>query len=255
MSDSASALVLFLDDGGVISDNRVRAGQWQRLVGEFMAPILGGEPQVWAEANRVYITSVFEPAAWQARLAAARDFRDFKETEQLDWVAGMCKLAGIPPPPKEESLVLARRASEWLIPQVRADAPGAVDAIHLLHERGYLLHTASGESSGELEGYLGAIGVRDCFQRLYGGDLVNTLKAGPIFYERIFADAGVSPAHALVVDDSPAMIACASQAGAHTVLVGSQPLRVPRFLGNVRGLAELPGLLDSLQSYDGGAGA
>lgn len=248
-------MVLFLDDGGVISDNKVRGPQWQRLVGEFFAPVLGGEPQAWAEANRVYTATLFEPAKWQARLADARDYWDFEETYFLEWVEGMCKLVGVPQPSREESLDLARQAGAWIIPRVRADAPGAVEAIRLLHQRGYVLHTASGESSSDLEGYLGAMGVRDCFQRLYGPDLVNTLKAEPIFYERIFADAGVSPADALVVDDSPAMIVWASQVGAHTVLVGSQPLQVPRFLGNANSLAELPRLLAFAQSSDGGAGA
>jgi hypothetical protein len=57
---------------------------------------------------------------------------------------------------------------------------------------GYRLRTASGECSAELAGYLEGMGVRHCFQRLYGPDLVNTLKEGTDYYARIFADAGVS---------------------------------------------------------------
>ncbi len=63
------------------------------------------------------------------------------------------------------------------------------------------------------------MGVRHCFTRLYGPDLVNALKTGPEFYERIFADAGVEPEKAVVVDDSPQALAWAVQVGAKTVLI------------------------------------
>lgn len=53
--------VILLDDGGVMNDNRLRGEQWQRLVGEFFAPQLGGESAAWAEANRIHMMSVFEP--------------------------------------------------------------------------------------------------------------------------------------------------------------------------------------------------
>ncbi|MFQ5795557.1 MAG: hypothetical protein ACE5JP_10975 [Candidatus Bipolaricaulia bacterium] len=44
-------MVLFVDDGGVLNDNTRRSLQWQRLLGEFFPPILGGTPESWAEAN------------------------------------------------------------------------------------------------------------------------------------------------------------------------------------------------------------
>lgn len=52
---------IFLDDGGVINDNSLRAPQWQMLVGEFFAPRLGGSQPAWAEANRAIFGDVF---AW-----------------------------------------------------------------------------------------------------------------------------------------------------------------------------------------------
>ena len=51
--DMSSRLTIFLDDGGVINDNAVRGPQWQRLVGRFLSPRLGGEPEAWAQANKV----------------------------------------------------------------------------------------------------------------------------------------------------------------------------------------------------------
>jgi beta-phosphoglucomutase-like phosphatase (HAD superfamily) len=239
--------VLFLDDGGVISDNSVRGPQWQRLVSEFFPPILGGEPQAWADANRVVINAILEPAAWQARLKAATDYRTFEDDYYIYWLGEMCRLVGIPRPPDEESIALSRQASTWITRQVRADFPGVVDTIRLLHERGYMLHTASGESSADLEAYLGTMGVLGCFGNLYGPDLVDTFKVGPEFYERMFDHAAISADDALVVDDSPLAVSWASQAGAHTVLVGAQTTaQVPRQVATIGSLAELPGLIEEL---------
>src|SRR5216684_183689 len=44
---------------------------------------------------------------------------------------------------------------------------------------GYALHTASGSCSLELAGYFEGLGVRRCFGRLYGADLIGTFKEGP----------------------------------------------------------------------------
>ena len=88
------------------------------------------------------------------------------------------------------------------------------------------------------------MGVRDCFQRrLYGPDLIDTFKAGPAFYERIFADAGVDPASALVVDDLPHALAWARQAGARTVLVGAALAAEEEADIHIAGLAELPEMI------------
>ena len=239
-------LVLFLDDGGVISDNSRRAPQWQPLVGEFFPPILGGTADQWAEANRTFITAIFQPGAWEARLAATPDYWTFQRTYSLDWMRIMCDLVGVPCPPEAESLLLVEKANSWIIPQVRADFPGVVDTIRLLNRKGYTLHTASGESSIELAGYLGALGVRDYFDRLYGGDLVNALKAGPGFYQKIMSDAGVLPSDALFVDDSPSVMSWVSEVGARGVLVDSSDSRQTHTgVATIGTLAELPAILAS----------
>ena len=241
-----SQLVLFLDDGGVISDNSRRAPQWQRLVGEFLPPLLGGRAEDWIETNKAFTAATFEPAAWESRLASARDYWDFERTYLLDWLNGMCDKVGVERLPEEEGLALSRRANIWITSRVRADFPGVVETIVALYNRGYRLNMASGESSTDLEGYLRTLGVRDYFNRLYGPDLINTLKAGPEFYARMFADAGVSPGNALVVDDSPSAIGWASQVGACTVLVTSQQIDPLPSLVTIQSLAELPAVIDSL---------
>jgi FMN phosphatase YigB (HAD superfamily) len=47
--------------------------------------------------------------------------------------------------------------------------------------------------------------------------------AAPEFYERIFADATVTPSDAVVVDDNAEALGWAAQTGARTVLVDSRP--------------------------------
>ena len=44
---------IFLDDGGVMSDNGRRAREWQRLAREYLSPRLCGDPTAWPEANQV----------------------------------------------------------------------------------------------------------------------------------------------------------------------------------------------------------
>ena len=121
-----------------------------------------------------------------------------------------------------------------------------MDTVRTLHRQGYTLHTASGESSLDLAGYLQAMGVRDCFGRLYGPDLIDILKEGPEYYERMFADLGIAPADALVVDDSPRAIEWVRQLGARAVLVGDSSLPRTGTTVHIESLVELPVMLQWL---------
>jgi HAD superfamily hydrolase (TIGR01509 family) len=234
--------VLFVDDGGVMNDPVPRKSQWQRLLGEFFPPILGGTPEAWAEANRTVM-----PRLWQGYGLYGRtdvDYAAYDRAYQTAWLGGMCELVDVRVPPEEECIALAHRAAAYVTRCVRSAYPGVVEAIRHLHARGYRLHTASGERSADLAGYLEGMDVRHCFQRLYGPDLVNTLKEGAEYYARIFADAGVAPDGALVVDDSPIALRWAAQAGARTVLVaaaGSTEAAPETIIGS---LAELPQIIE-----------
>lgn len=250
-----SNLVLFLDDGGVMNDNARRGSQWQRLLGEFFPPRLGGTPEAWAAANRAATPGLWADTAidrlWDA---AGHRYAAFERLYHLTWLDAMCRHVGIPMPPEPEAFDLAIQAADHCLRRVRSAFPGAADAVRALRERGYRLFTASGESSRELERYLAGMGVRDCFERLYGPDLVDMLKRGPEYHRRVFADAGISPTSAaVVVDDSPAALSWAAQAGARTVLVGSgAPLAGPGAPAGGRPdlvlqtLAELPAAMETL---------
>jgi len=243
---AAAAVPIFLDDGGVISDNRQRGPQWRRLVGAFFAPRLGGSAEAWGHANGAFAEQLFEPAAWQARLASAPDYATYEQRYYLDWLRGMTDRLDIALPSSEaEQIALAREANFWITRRVRADFPGVVDAILTLHAAGHPLYTASGEASTDLTGYLGVLEVTHCFRRLYGPDLVGVLKFGPAYYEAIFADASLEPRDVLLVDDDPEAAAWASSVGATVVLVGEHGHRAPPGVTALGSLAELPGWLDS----------
>jgi HAD superfamily hydrolase (TIGR01509 family) len=239
-----SDLVVFLDDGGVMNEPESRHAQWTRLVAEFFALRLGGSLEAWAKANRIVNGSLSSSAAWDERVRAAPDHASFYRAYHIDWLGGMCDLVGVPRPVDDVAASLAHTATRSICQSVRSAFPGAVEAIRALHARGYRLFTASGEPSWELEGYLEGMGVRDCFERLYGPDLIATFKSGPLYYELVLADAGISPESALIVDDSPRAIAWAASVGARTVLVG--PPNGSLVTAGIQSLAELPQLLDRL---------
>lgn len=234
--------VLFLDDGGVMNDNTRRGEQWRRLVGEYFAPRLGGSAAAWAAANGAWTDELFDPPNWSARLAASTSYEHFDYHYQLDWLAGMCRRVGVPLPAVSESYALAREAVTYITRRVHAAFPGVVEAIRQLYHDGYTLYTASGEPSWELDGYLDGMGVRDYFTRLYGPDLVDTFKTGPAYYERIFADAGIDPARALVIDDSEQAVGWARAAGDRAIQVVANPAEGDG-AGAIAGVAELPALL------------
>jgi HAD superfamily hydrolase (TIGR01509 family) len=239
----AEILTVFLDDGGVMNDNQRRGPAWQRLVSAFFAPRLGGDPAAWMEANRVVAERQLGDYTRTMRDRTDVEVAPYYRASQVSWVTGMCALVGVPPPDDEACVRLSVSAATFITPRVDAAIPGAIEAIRALHADGYALHTASGEHSSELHGYLTGMGVRHCFGQLYGPDLVNTFKEGPLFYERIVADAQVKAAEALVVDDSAAAVGYARQAGARAVLVDPTVERPDAHV--IRRLADLPALLES----------
>lgn len=207
--------IIFIDDGGTISDDRGRAEQWPRYIGEFLAPRLGGTAESWAAANR----DVF-PRVWAdvgGRMHAFATHREFLRTYDLAWLTAMCEAVGVPVPGEAEAMEIARGAHEYVSARVYAPIAGAPEAVRALRDAGYELHTASGTPSRELEASFALLGIRDCFGQLFGADLVDVPKGSPEFYRRIFATLAIDPATALVVDDSERACDCAREVGARAV--------------------------------------
>jgi HAD superfamily hydrolase (TIGR01509 family) len=233
---------IFLDDGDVMNDNAVRGPQWQRLIGEFFVPRLGGTMEAWAEANRT--TSGESDARYEARLVAGVRSPDLWRDYEIDWLRSMAAVVGVETPSRDdECYALARAALLYIRPRISAAHPGAVDAIRELSLE-YELFTASNEHSEILKAYLEGMGVIHLFHHnLYGPDLVGATKSTGQFYERVFAHAVVDPAESLVLDDKLFNLECAAQAGAQTILVSLEG--ASSRIATIRALSELPALLRS----------
>jgi HAD superfamily hydrolase (TIGR01509 family) len=235
---------IFFDDGGVINDNSRRAPQWAELYGEFFVSRLGATKSAWAEANRESVHDAIEIFlsrldAWQEGISS---YAEEAVLFDFEIVRGMFLRLGIPMASKEHLVALSQEATRWIHPQIRAEIPGASDAILRLAQK-YNVFMASSGASFDLQLVLEPLGLLGVLRTLYGPDLVNFPKTGPDFYRRIFQDAQVEPSECLVVDDSLAVVEWAREAGAKTVLVSTNPSGEPDI--SITRLAELPSRLTS----------
>lgn len=234
-------LALFIDDGGVMNDNAIRGRLWQRGVAEFFAPRLGGSPEAWAEANLKIVASEL----WTMPVARGETYDAWYRRYQIEWLSAMALDVGIQAPSEEDALALAEAAARHITFNCHSAFPDAAPALRELSAQGFVLHTASGEDSHELDGYLTSMGVRHLFSHLYGPDLTGVFKRGPDYYDSAFARSGLDPRHCLVVDDSPSALAWAAAAGALTVLVDRERAHGDG-RGVIRHLAELPAFVQRL---------
>src|SRR5581483_8220332 len=110
---------IFIDNGGVMTDNTRRSGHYRRLVGEFFVPRYGGRPETWEEAN----LNTFWPA-WQLFLQRVADWdgsRSIVEPMDVcfgDWTRFLFDAAGVPVPDAAEGIAVGREAERWINPQV-----------------------------------------------------------------------------------------------------------------------------------------
>jgi len=160
-------LALFLDDGGVMNENTRRGPQWQRLVGRYLMPRLGGAPEVWALANADEASRLFREYGRYFGANPHASWSEYWAGYEDDWLTGMCAVVGVAAPAERAArLQLSLDCALYVTRRVRAVYPGAVGAIRRLHAAGYALCTASGEPSWELDGYLTGMRVRGCFTAL-----------------------------------------------------------------------------------------
>lgn len=134
---------VFLDAGGVLLDTTIMAPQWQRLLGDFLAPRLGGDPAAWGPAN------VYAAERMRAR------YRDPGGTPREThgrlrrlWLREMCERVGILPP--REASAIADEAYAWVSERVTAPMPGVVELARALSGRGVRLFTSTGQPSIEI---------------------------------------------------------------------------------------------------------
>ncbi|KAG0339830.1 hypothetical protein BG004_006657, partial [Podila humilis] len=215
---------IFLDSGGVINDNKRRAPQWLRYLGEFLpTTVFGGTAEIWSNANRQVAKTFF--ARWHEYMVRAtqeatqllsnhnsgrdQDAKNmnvamvFERIHLTEWMRQMCECAAeslpelkdktLPNISDQELYLLGKQAYVYAQTRVRAAFPGAVDTIRQLSaekekdgRKRYRLFTSSGDSSEDLEIILKGIDVFDYFEEVFGSDRVNCLKMSPRYYERVF---------------------------------------------------------------------
>ena len=211
--------VLFVDKGGVLLDNSALSVQWRRLIGEFLAPRLGGRHEDWGAANVPAFQRQWERFQQAAAAGGPADIRGFFAKDARQWFLEMCDGVGIERPTDDVADTIAADTVSYVKGRLDIPVPRALAALRALRSRGVVLHTASADAHDDLVEFLERIGGRDLFDRVYGSDLVNTWKFGPDYYRAVLADSGVDPARAVVVDDSPQAIAWASECGLRGFLV------------------------------------
>lgn len=204
----------------MLVDSSDLSPQWRRLVGEFLAPRLGGTPEAWGAAN----IPAFE-RQWARYSAAASegrpaDIRGFFAKDACLWFLDMCDGVGVPRPADKSAQSIAAETVAYVKAHLKIHPPRrGLRALRALHRRGVVLHVASADAHLELIQFLEQIQARDLFDRVYGSDLVNTWKLGPEYYRAVLADSGVDPDLAAVVDDSAAALSWARDCGLRSFLV------------------------------------
>lgn len=236
---------VFLDNGGVLTDNSLRAPAYRRLVGEYFVPRYGGTQEAWEAANM----NTFLPA-WARFLDRVADWdgtRNLADAMWLydaDWLRILFDAMGLATPEDDDACAeIGHAAERWINPQIVTLFPGVEETVQSLGLR-YRLFTASDGFSGPLSETLAPVAT--AFERLYGPDLVNTPKSsGRRYYDAIFAHAEVDPSRALVVDDNISNVLAARETGATAFYVTRQ--REPGFDGpSIMMLVELLDMIEKL---------
>ncbi|KAG0245182.1 Polynucleotide 5'-hydroxyl-kinase grc3 [Actinomortierella wolfii] len=261
-SPSESYIPVFLDSGGVINDNHVRGPLWLACYEKYM-PTIGLADGVtgkeWVEALALVIEEERRIDIWSQLLDNSTGYLEFERKYFVYWIRTLAKMlqeavirasksptrAVHLPPEEEEQLALAKKIHGHCVANIRADIPGACDAIlEMRTTLGCRLYTSSSELSTDLYNTFKTLGLlslppkdgtgpnegkqgegEPVFTKLYGPDLIDELKNSTKFYEKIFADCGEDPWRSIVVDDKEEMLAAAKVLGCTTVLIRSKPLK------------------------------
>ncbi|KAF9298511.1 hypothetical protein BGZ74_009354 [Mortierella antarctica] len=176
--------VIFLDSGDVINDNKLRSPQWVNLVSNFVPTSpLRGPGELWGIANGKLAHKLFVEGLWYEVLQKCESHKVLDRMYNLLWVKEGCqfvngliseakkkKLEGsatapgtngtkdfsewplvVLPEDEEDIILISVMAHLYCLAHVKADLPGAVEAIKTLKlDQGFEMYTCSGEQSTDL---------------------------------------------------------------------------------------------------------
>jgi FMN phosphatase YigB (HAD superfamily) len=228
---------VFLDLYGVLMDPTLLAPQWQRLVGEFLMPRLGGDAASWGAANKYAAERMF--ARYRDPGGTPRETHG--RLRRL-WFREMCEHVGVATP--KEASALAEETNAWVSERLRASLPSTEDVLRDLAARGLRLFLSAGAVSQDASAYLRGMGVRDLFEETYGTDIIDRWKTNAGFYRKILEHSGVRAEDAVTVDDLERCLDWARRAGfGRTFLLA--PAGTSSAHEVIASLAELPERLRS----------
>lgn len=240
---------IFLDDGDVLNDNKIRGKQWGELIGDFMVPRFGGTKKLWGAANTKVIedfinkgipTLIFEHKD--------KTHRQFIQWFREKWINDMFDYVGIDRPNRADYMKIYYETAEYVDHRVRSAFPGVIKTIKTLNDNGFNLYTSSGTESIELNYYLEGMGIRNCFKKLYGPDLVNILKVDEKFYNAIMNDLNIQPNQAIFIDDKPFFLSKAKKTGANVIQACFSGVFEPQFEYTMKNFNSLPEIIEEITS-------
>lgn len=96
---------------------------------------------------------------------------------------------------------------------------GVVEILDYLTERGYIIGLASSTAKKSVMEHLEQAGLTHYFKAIITGDMVEHSKPMPDIYLKACEELGVTPSHAVAIEDSPNGIWSAYRAGMKPVMV------------------------------------
>ena len=239
---------IFFDDGNVLNNNKVRAKQWQKLIGDFMAPLFGGKPEAWGVANAKLIQDFINKGIPSLIFEhKEKTHSQFIKWFREKWINDMFDYVGIKRPNHADYKRIYYETAEYVDLRVRSAFPGVIKTIKALYNDGFNLYTASGTESIELNYYLEGMGIRQYFKKLYGPDLINVLKVDNMFYEAILNDLGIQPNQAIFIDDKPYYLNIAKKVGAYVIQACFTREFKPQFKYVIKNMRKLPEVIEKLR--------
>lgn len=248
MTGSGQGQFIYLDFDGVIADQARHHAAWVAAFARSLAEWLG-EP-AHRLAGPVCAAIDWLVADYVGRFEG-RDGSGYDSWLQValpSVIARTCEWAGVALPDAEECAAAYRHARAESLSQVTLPVTGAAEAVRDLVKSGWRIAMASGHESGYLLAAVAGAGLGGCIETCFGPDLIDSAKSGPEFYRRVFAAAG---AVGVVVDDTPACLAWAREAGAAGLIQSRLSHDSPPLLPGaieMRELRQLPGLARALRS-------
>lgn len=226
---------VFLDIDGVLSDPRLLGPEYLRLMGDILAPAIGGTVEDWGRANAVVFPELLsEMAMWKG------DPVEIERREYTTNIQRMCEWLGIDAPNVHECVRIGREFNVYARRHAKSLFPRSADVIRQLAGQ-YNVHLATGNVSACANAVLDQLGVRELVGHPFGRDLAGHMKNTPEFHPAIFRISGEIPEMAVVADDSPAALEAAKAAGAFTVLVAPYGSAGGQHIDRVIcGIGELP---------------